>query len=140
MVIGRKVRRDEWQKICERLDMRVSVCKAWNLIRNLEGKREATWVAPLIVAGQPMKSERQEAEAFNRFFSCVGKLNDPKPPERKVHQAITKWLEKPGPEKRACEVDFTLIELTHALGNAKPGKAPGEDGVKKQNYLATWGQ
>ena len=41
-VIGRKVRRDEWQKVCEKLDMRVSVRKAWNLIRNLEGKRAAT--------------------------------------------------------------------------------------------------
>ena len=128
-VIGRKVRRDEWQKVCEKLDMRVSARKTWNLIRNLEGKRAATRVAPLTVAGQPMKTERQEAEAFNRFFSCVGKPNDPKPPDKKVQKAITEWLEKPGPEKRACEVDFTLTELTHALGKAKPGKAPGEDGV-----------
>ena len=49
-----------------------------------------------------------------------------------MHKAITKWLEKPGPEKRSCEVDFTLIELAHALGKAKPGKAPGEDGVNAE--------
>ena len=73
-VIGRKVRRDEWQKVCERLDMRVSERITGNLIRNLEGKRAAPRVAPLTVAGQPMKSERQEAEAFHRFFQALVNL------------------------------------------------------------------
>ena len=49
-----------------------------------------------------------------------------------MQKAITQWLEKPGPEQRACEVDFTLTELTHALGKAKQGKAPGEDGVNAE--------
>ena len=106
--------------------MRTSARKAWILVQCLQGKRATTRVAPLSLAGLPMRTAIQEAEAFTRYFSKVNKADDPVP-DRSINKAVRPWQRYPGPHKRPYDVDFNLAELVIALG-----KAPGRDGVTSE--------
>lgn len=84
------------------------------------------------------------AQSSCDFYSSLYNLNlDPPSPPR-----ITDYLEASGmplalssPVRQELEVLIMLVELQTAVGSAKSGKAPGQDGFMAQYYnlwVPTW--
>ena len=73
--LSKTTKRTAWKKTCEQLDLRKEGHKAWNLLKNLEGKNRRVNPKPIYHKGETIVDGKKKADVFNDFFSKVNKAS-----------------------------------------------------------------
>ena len=124
---GEKV--NSWCTKCTSLNDAKDFGEAWKFLNRLQGKRSSGSVQPIRVNNVATVNRRREAEALNRHFSRVSRVEKSKDIDLKNREERRAHPCKASVGETSLEASFTMIELERALRQSKKGKSPGADGI-----------
>ena len=125
-------RRQKWIETTENLDFKRSSRKAWSLLRKLGGGSQKT------LGKLPIKPNKIAANIVTTSRSHIERRHS-----TQIKREL-KVLKKQCPKSSNYSSTFTTEDITKALQDLKPNKAPGFDGIHSEfllhlgKYATTW--